>query len=36
VLHSPSVADMLMRDHGWSPKQYEKWLAHMIAASVIR
>ena len=36
VLYSPSVADMLMRDHGWSPKQYEKWLAHMIAAAVIK
>lgn len=36
VLYSPSVADMLMRDHGWTPEQYERWLAHMIAASVIR
>ena len=36
VLYSPSVADMLMRDHGWSPKQYENWLAHMISASVIK
>lgn len=35
VLYSPAVADMLMRDHGWSPKRYEKWLARMIRRSVI-
>ena len=36
VLYSPPVADMLMRDYGWSPKRYEKWLARMILDSVIR
>jgi TetR/AcrR family transcriptional regulator of autoinduction and epiphytic fitness len=30
VLYSPQVADMLMRDHGWSPQRYEAWLARMI------
>jgi AcrR family transcriptional regulator len=35
VLYSPAVADMLMGDHGWSPKRYEKWLARMILRSVI-
>jgi len=35
VLYSPQVADMLMRDYGWSPKRYEKWLARMILDSVI-
>ena len=35
VLYSPAVADMLMRDHGWSPKRYEKWLARMILTTVI-
>jgi len=36
VLYSPAVADMLMGDHGWSPKRYEKWLARMLLESVIR
>jgi AcrR family transcriptional regulator len=36
VLYSPAVADMLMVDHGWSPKRYEQWLARMILESVIR
>ena len=35
VLYSPAVADMLMGDHGWSPKRYEKWLARMILTAVI-
>ena len=35
VLYSPAVADMLMGDHGWSAKRYEKWLARMILRSVI-
>ena len=29
VLYSPAVADMLMGDHGWSPKRYERWLARI-------
>lgn len=36
VLYSPAVADMLMGDHGWSAKRYEKWLAHMLSAAVIQ
>ena len=36
VLYSPQVADMLMRDHGWSAARYEKWLARMILNTVIR
>ena len=36
VLYSPAVADMLMGDHGWSPKRYERWLARMILETVIR
>jgi AcrR family transcriptional regulator len=36
VLYSPAVADMLMGDYGWSPERYEKWLAHMMLASVIQ
>ena len=36
VLYSPAVADMLMGDYGWSPKRYEKWLARMILAAVIK
>ena len=36
VLYSPQVADMLMGDHGWSPKRYETWLARMLLDSVIR
>ncbi len=36
VLYSPQVADMLMGDYGWSPDQYEKWLARMILEAVIR
>ncbi len=36
VLYSPQVADMLMGDHGWSPKRYEKWLARMLQETVIR
>jgi TetR/AcrR family transcriptional regulator of autoinduction and epiphytic fitness len=36
VLYSPQVADMLMRDYGWSPERYEAWLARMILDAVIR
>jgi AcrR family transcriptional regulator len=36
VLYSPQVADMLMRDHGWSPQRYEAWLARMILEGVLR
>jgi len=36
VLYSPAVADMLIVDHGWSPKRYEKWLARMILTTVIQ
>ena len=36
VLYSPQVADMLMRDYGWSPERYEKWMARMILDAVIR
>ncbi len=36
VLYSPAVADMLMGDHGWSAKRYEKWLAHMLVSAVIK
>ena len=36
VLYSPQVADMLIRDYGWSPDRYEKWLARMILQTVIR
>ncbi|MFZ0140116.1 MAG: helix-turn-helix domain-containing protein [Aeromicrobium sp.] len=36
VLYSPAVADMLMVDHGWSAKRYEKWLAHMLVSAVIK
>jgi TetR/AcrR family transcriptional regulator, regulator of autoinduction and epiphytic fitness len=35
VLYSPQVADMLMRDYGWSPQRYEAWLARMILDAVI-
>jgi AcrR family transcriptional regulator len=35
VLYSPQVADMLMRDHGWSPERYEAWLARMLLEAVI-
>ena len=35
VLYSPQVADMLMRDHGWSPQRYEAWLARMILEGVL-
>ena len=35
VLYSPQVADMLMRDYGWSPERYEAWLARMILDAVI-
>ena len=35
VLYSPAVADMLMGDHGWSAKRYEKWLARMLLTTVI-
>ena len=35
VLYSPQVADMLMRDHGWSPARYEAWLARMIQEAVL-
>jgi AcrR family transcriptional regulator len=36
VLYSPQVADMLMRDYGWSPERYEAWLARMILDAVIQ
>ena len=36
VLYSPQVADMLMGDHGWSPRRYERWLARMLLETVIR
>lgn len=36
TVNSPQVADMLMSDHGWSPKRYEGWLARMILATVIQ
>jgi hypothetical protein len=32
----PIVADVLTDVHGWSPDRYEKWLAHVILASVVR
>jgi TetR/AcrR family transcriptional regulator of autoinduction and epiphytic fitness len=35
VLYSPQVADMLMKDHGWSPQRYEAWLARMILEAVL-
>jgi AcrR family transcriptional regulator len=35
VIYSPQVADMLMRDYGWSADRYEQWLARMILATVI-
>ena len=35
VLYSPQVADMIMRDYGWSPERYEAWLARMILDAVI-
>jgi len=35
VLYSPHVADMLMRDHGWSPQRYEAWLARMLLETVL-
>jgi AcrR family transcriptional regulator len=35
VLYSPHVADMLMRDHGWTPQRYEAWLARMLLEAVI-
>lgn len=35
VLYSPQVADMLMRDHGWSPQRYEAWLARTILEAVL-
>jgi hypothetical protein len=35
VLYSPTVADMLMGDYGWSPERYEAWLARMILDAVI-
>ena len=35
VLYSPHVADMLMRDHGWSPQRYEAWLARMLLQTVL-
>lgn len=35
VLYSPQVADMLMRDYGWTPERYEAWLARMILDAVI-
>jgi hypothetical protein len=35
VLYSPQVADMLMRDHGWTPRRYEAWLARMLLEAVI-
>jgi AcrR family transcriptional regulator len=36
VLLSPQVADMLMRDYGWSPERFEAWLARMILETVIQ
>jgi hypothetical protein len=36
VLYSPMVADMLMRDYGWSPERYEAWPARMILEAVIQ
>lgn len=35
VLYSPQVADMLLRDHQWSPQRYEAWLARMILEGVL-
>jgi TetR/AcrR family transcriptional regulator of autoinduction and epiphytic fitness len=35
VLYSPHVADMLMRDHGWSPQRYQAWLARMLLETVL-
>jgi AcrR family transcriptional regulator len=35
VLYSPQVADMLIRDYGWSSQHYEKWLARMILQAVL-
>lgn len=35
VLCSPQVADMLVRDYGWSPQRYEQWMARMISDAVI-
>lgn len=35
VLYSPQVADMLMKDHGWSPQRYEAWLARMLLEAVL-
>jgi TetR/AcrR family transcriptional regulator of autoinduction and epiphytic fitness len=35
VLYSPHVADMLMRDYGWSPQRYEAWLARMLLEAVL-
>jgi len=36
VLYSPQVADMLMRDYGWPPERYERWLARMLLQTVIQ
>jgi AcrR family transcriptional regulator len=36
VLYSPHVANMLMRDYGWSPERYEEWLARMLIQTVIQ
>ncbi len=30
ALYSPQLADMFIRDHGWSPDRYEKWLADAL------
>ena len=35
VLYSPQVADMLVRDYGWSPQRYEAWLSRMLLDAVI-
>ena len=35
VLYSPDVADMLIGDYGWSPEQYEEWLATMIHRTLL-
>jgi AcrR family transcriptional regulator len=35
VLYSPDVADMLMRDYGWSGDKYEKWLAEMLYRTLL-
>jgi len=36
VLYSPHVANMLIGDYGWTPEQYENWLARMILQTIIQ